>query len=295
MKDKKVALILTGGSAAGAFQIGALDYLQRTLDYKFDIITGVSVGALNASFLAQYKKGEDEKAVEDLMALWLSIKTENIHKRWFTFGKLAALWKKSLYNSEPLRKLIEENVDLERIKTSGKKLQIGTVSVDHGDYKSFDENSEDLVNAIKASAAFPLFLTPVHVSEPGTLDFDGAIREVAPLHHAIDMDADEIIFISATDFKVGNVKASEMKTLSITERFIKILHNEVVKNDVENFIKINNWVKEGKLINTDKKYIPITIIKPEGPLLKNTLEFKPSNTAKLFVEGYEAAKKALKK
>lgn len=63
MKKKKFALVLSGGGFKGAFQLGALNYISEnwqkitglSTPMKFDIIAGVSVGALNGSFLAMNK------------------------------------------------------------------------------------------------------------------------------------------------------------------------------------------------------------------------------------------------
>ena len=60
--QKKYALVLSGGGFKGAFQVGALQYLLENgirhndgtvmINPKFDFIAGVSVGALNGSFMA---------------------------------------------------------------------------------------------------------------------------------------------------------------------------------------------------------------------------------------------------
>lgn len=63
MKKKKFALVLSGGGFKGAFQLGALNFIKEnwqkitglSTPMKFDIIAGVSVGALNGSFLAMNK------------------------------------------------------------------------------------------------------------------------------------------------------------------------------------------------------------------------------------------------
>ncbi|MBI3469491.1 MAG: patatin-like phospholipase family protein, partial [Planctomycetes bacterium] len=49
----KRALVLAGGGARGAYQVGMLQELVVNQGLDFTIIRGVSVGALNAAFLAQ--------------------------------------------------------------------------------------------------------------------------------------------------------------------------------------------------------------------------------------------------
>ena len=71
-KEKKFALVLSGGGFNGAFQLGALNYLHDnwkkitglSSPMKFDIIAGVSVGAINGSMIAMNKLGT-------LNQLWL--------------------------------------------------------------------------------------------------------------------------------------------------------------------------------------------------------------------------------
>ncbi len=63
MKNKKIALVLSGGGFNGAFQVGALNYIQEnwnkitglTSPMKFDLIAGVSAGALNGALIAMNK------------------------------------------------------------------------------------------------------------------------------------------------------------------------------------------------------------------------------------------------
>lgn len=64
-KEKKYALVLSGGGFNGAFQLGAINYLNDNWEkitgkkeqMKFDLIAGVSVGSINGSLLAMNKLG----------------------------------------------------------------------------------------------------------------------------------------------------------------------------------------------------------------------------------------------
>ena len=66
MKKRKFALVLSGGGFKGAFQVGALNYLKDNWNHiapeagpmHFDIIAGVSVGALNGAMMAMGKQDE---------------------------------------------------------------------------------------------------------------------------------------------------------------------------------------------------------------------------------------------
>ncbi len=62
------ALVLSGGGAKGAYEVGALKYLLLDKETQYDIICGVSVGALNASFLSMYPLGQEKVAYQNLGA-----------------------------------------------------------------------------------------------------------------------------------------------------------------------------------------------------------------------------------
>ena len=64
------ALVLSGGAAKGAYQVGALKYLLGELELKYDAVCGTSVGAINAAFLAMFEHGKEKECIESLEKLW---------------------------------------------------------------------------------------------------------------------------------------------------------------------------------------------------------------------------------
>lgn len=96
----KRGLVLSGGGAKGAFQVGVLEYLHEKGKLDFDIVCGVSVGALNATMVAQ---GEFDRLKE----LWEGIKeSPDIYKKNSWLGII--LGKNSLNDNRPLKELIEK-------------------------------------------------------------------------------------------------------------------------------------------------------------------------------------------
>lgn len=124
---KKVALVLSGGGAKGAFQYRAEKYAREEKNYKWDIIAGVSVGALNGTMLAM-------ENYERLDELWGTIKRSDIMTGKLNFWAVFKLLfgAKSVYGNKPLRRLIQEEVDPNNIKID---LRVGTVSLQTGEYK----------------------------------------------------------------------------------------------------------------------------------------------------------------
>ena len=76
--DKGLALVLSGGGARAAYQVGFLRCLSRNFpDLNIPIITGVSAGAINAVFLANHE-GTFSEAVEALSELWFKLSFDQV-------------------------------------------------------------------------------------------------------------------------------------------------------------------------------------------------------------------------
>jgi len=117
-----LALVMTGGGARAAYQVGFLRCIARRYpDLNISIITGVSAGALNAVFLANHT-GRFRDKVEDLAAIWAALTPEQIFcvdpysiarsvLAWglrVLMGKASrAIRVRSLLDSSPLHALLE--------------------------------------------------------------------------------------------------------------------------------------------------------------------------------------------
>lgn len=94
----KYSLVLEGGGAKGAYQIGAVKALLEN-GFEFDTITGTSIGAINAAYLAQGK-------FKEIYQLWKTL----------SFADLFDL------EREQMEQLMNLNFDLDQIKYLSKKL-----------------------------------------------------------------------------------------------------------------------------------------------------------------------------
>jgi NTE family protein len=146
---KKVGLVLTGGGARAAYQVGVLQAIHTILcdaDWTpqrspFDIVCGTSAGAINATALACRADNFDE-AVQKLMAVWENFEVEQVYRadslgvlrsgaRWLSllsFGWLLRKWRahppNSLLNNTPLVSLLHRMLDLPRLDAA---LENGTL------------------------------------------------------------------------------------------------------------------------------------------------------------------------
>lgn len=203
--SKEYGIVLEGGGAKGAYQIGVWKALQE-YGVKIKGIAGVSVGALNGALICM---GDYEKAVE----IWknisysriLNVDDEEMDKlmaRRFNELNIQAVTKQSKkflvsggLDATPLRRLIEEHVDEEKVKTSDIEFIIGTFNVSN--LKELTISAKEagdgsLKDYLMASANFPLFkMEKLH----GKTYLDGGITNNVPIDMLINRGYKNIIVV----------------------------------------------------------------------------------------------------
>jgi NTE family protein len=127
--DKHCAVVLPGGGARAAYQIGVLKAISdfsASKNSPFAIICGTSAGAINAAVLASHAH-EFKHGVSRLEHFWASMKCDRVYRtdgwtvlmsglHWIATmmsGGLLKLQPKSLLDNEPLRKFLEASLHLE--------------------------------------------------------------------------------------------------------------------------------------------------------------------------------------
>lgn len=230
----EIALVMTGGGARGAYQVGLLRYLARTYpDLRFKIISGVSAGAVNAVHLAQHH-GTFLQAVEELTALWEELLPEKVFRidspslLWTVFrswmqlagGGAGKPQLRGMVDTEPLGEFITEalapvNGELSGIQYNLNRgvlssLAISTTSYTTGqsvtwvqgrDIALWERPNRRALKArigvphVMASAALPIFFPAIQIGEAWY--GDGGIRLSAPLSPALNLGAHKILAVSS--------------------------------------------------------------------------------------------------
>ena len=258
-------LVLSGGGSKGAYEAGVIASLMQNKDY--DLYAGVSVGALNAAFLAQYGPGDNILAVHDLLRLWDGMSNSKVYKNW-AIPYVSALWKPSLYDSSPLQKLVRATLK----SPLKKKLRIGATGLDSGLFKVWDETYTDIPSAVLASSAFPGLLCPIELE--GQLWTDGGVCNDAPLKLAIDAGCDEIDVILCSPLAdPSNSFKVKTTALPLTLRAISIMSDQIQRNSV--------WALQKERAN-----IKINLIAPSGILTTNPLDFNNQLIKEFIMKGF---------
>ena len=132
------ALALSGGGALGAYEGAVFMGLVNNLpleDVTYDVVVGVSAGALNTLGLSGFEPEDAENAAEFLFALWNSIPQYKAFQMW-PGGILEGLFFKSgIFDISPG---IEWVTDQFGDRTVKKKVTMAAVDADIGTYEQFD-------------------------------------------------------------------------------------------------------------------------------------------------------------
>ncbi len=288
----KVALVLSGGGAKGAFQIGAEKYAREEKGYKWDVIAGVSVGALNGAILAM----EEYRRLE---AIWKTICDNQVYTgklNLWTYIRLF-LGAKSVYGNEPLARIIEREIKPEEFKID---FRVGTVSLRTGRYTVYHHDSPDIKKAILASTVIPIIWPPMSISDECQDMVDGSLRRFSPIGDVLDMDPKEVVIINCRPRHPAPVVHEFESVLDIGVRTIAITSNEIFSSDIREFIHINRNVKEAEKVGLTLhnikgkpyKWFKCTIIEPREPL-GSMLDFSRENMERTKEKGRERAREVL--
>ena len=290
---KKTALILSGGGAKGAFQAAAEKYAREEKGYSWDIIAGVSVGALNGTMLAMGK-------YQRLWEVWNSISNDQVYTGGFNLWSIIklAFGAKSFYGNEPLWKMLQAEMDPGLVKAD---LRVGSVSLVSGDYVPFTKTEPQLAKAVLASTVMPVIWTPVDISEAYRSMVDGGVRNITPIGDVLDADPDEIVIINCSPENETPLQTPPRDVVQIGLRTLDILLNEIFRSDMDNFSRINALVKEaesqGATLHSPTsgkplKYFECKIIEPAASL-DDTLDFSQPAIQRSIHAGLERAKAVL--
>jgi NTE family protein len=230
VKRKRVALVLAGGAARGAYEVGVVQYVLEEVaaalgrELRFDILCGTSVGALNACGLAAWAH-EGKGAVRRMVDVWHGLKLDTV-VRTDVRSMLGALRLRSgdlpareggILDPSGIEKVVHDAIPFERIDqhlAAGHldALTVSTTHVQSGRTVVFvqtksgklppwsaDPTIEPRIAAIRAphalaSAAIPILFRSVRID--GEFHCDGGLRQNVPLSPARRLGADALLVIN---------------------------------------------------------------------------------------------------
>jgi len=278
------ALVLSGGGSRGAYQVGVLRKWMLEDQRDYDILCGVSVGALNVTLLSQAPLGKPEAAYTRLLSLWDQVENRRIWKHWMV-PYVGVLWNRSVLNSAPLMDWVEKETRLEDVRASGRQVRVGAVNINTEEIKLVSQESERFSDFVYASAAFPFFFRPKKIEDQEWTD--GGVRNVTPLGEAIQLGADEIdVILCSVPGQGSHWKSPRWPSgLLYVARLIDIMSTEIVLGDLKEAGLKNQLAKLGE----PYKHVKIRLQHPSKSLIDSSLNFTPGEVRRMREVGYADA------
>ena len=184
----KRALILSGGGARGAFQVGVWKYL-REINWTPDLICGTSIGAVNAAAIGS------GMSVERLIDIWKTHNRSEIYRLKVLKFLSSALYGrpfKAVLDTAPMRAMLTRHLNLEALRRSPIEIVISAVHLATGRLHLYNQDVIE-IDHLMASSAMPILFPwqPIR----GELYWDGGVMANSPLFIALERKIEEIIVV----------------------------------------------------------------------------------------------------
>lgn len=277
MKTKSCALILTGGGARAAYQVGVLkaiaELYPRNHHTPFNILCGTSAGGINITALAVYASCF-RLGVKKLDFMWRNFHTNQVYQTdmlKLSRKMLANLFSSfqadyaykpgfSLLDNSPLRELLNRHMEFERIDRNILAGAINALAITASDYSTGDSISffqsdgtqpawqrarrkgvSTVINAehLLATSAIPLLFPPCQIGQ----DYfgDGSIHQLSPLSPAIHLGAKKILVISLEQPRIRANAPRHIPNISeISGHLLDTIFTDTLNSDLERMNRINS-------------------------------------------------------
>ncbi len=299
---RRVALVLQGGGALGAYQAGVYQALHEA-DIQPDWVSGVSIGALNAALIAG---NPIERRLERLTAFWHGVTARNVWPvtpdgdvfrqmcnaasslmsatlgqpeffrprfpgPWFSApGSQGAT---SYYDTAPLRETLNELVDFDLINSSALRFSVGAVNVATGNFAYFDNTREKIrPEHIMASGALPPAFPMVRIGNDHY--WDGGLVSNTPLQYLLDHEDG----LNALVFQVDLFNARgtlPRDILEVFDRMKDILYSSRTRHNTDVFRRVHAWKTR---LRAALLKMPQELMTAEDERMLEELEHQPEMT-----------------
>ncbi|HXW73061.1 MAG TPA: patatin-like phospholipase family protein [Methylocella sp.] len=329
--NARAALVLQGGGALGAYELGAARRLYQDETFAPDIIAGVSIGAITAVLLARPARGL--KPIEALEAFWQKVTVPGLflpptlRQYASALGNPAffvprcdyyemASWT-SFYDTAPLRHTLSQLVDVQALAnpTAMPGLLVSATDVEAGEIKYFYSGDNGLsLDHILASGSLPPSFPMTTID--GKYYWDGGLFDNTPLGAVLDrldtsVKADRAIYVLnlfpnkaplPTNMQEVTVRTQNLQFANRTAEDVKMLDRV---NEVADLMQALENLQGGNPLKNNPAYkavaarhyirVPriISITRAEEVTGFGGSDFSPETIAERANEGYKQTDIAL--
>jgi NTE family protein len=302
-EEGPVGLVLAGGGARGAYELGALSVLLPVLEESGQrprVIVGTSVGALNAAYLAASAHLPASQVAEAGERIWSTTRFEQVLKPVVALGTLrrlggylaqflgvsgARLW--SLLDPAPLRATLEELIPFDQldrnvgggsladaavVATSAATSRSVVFHAGGGPHPRDDKRGIDYVRArlteehVRASAAIPFAFPAVHVSSPEPARgwyFDGGTRVNTPIKPALTLGAKRVVVVALNSLAPGPESLASEDRPDALEGMSQFLQAVLVDPLVQDVQTLAAVNQQVRTGAAEKDEIPYVVVAPQ--------------------------------
>lgn len=282
---RKVALILSGGGARGAYEVGVLSYVLDNLATlrgsppKIDIVCGTSVGAINACYLAAHL-GEPKQGILRLVDMWTALQLD--HVLGFGVAQAVSLPRVLLgggdrtigvFDVTPMAKLVEREIPWRAVARSLRRghlsaLSVSATEISTGRTVIFMQTGPEgslpttapprtiirgaLIGPTHAlaSAAIPILFPSVRIGRE--LFMDGGVRQNTPIAPALRLGATHVFAIGLSrevrSLESGGEDAKPPGAAFMLGKVLNAFLLDHVQNDMEMLARVNHLIEDGERI-----------------------------------------------
>ncbi|PIP78852.1 MAG: patatin [Gammaproteobacteria bacterium CG22_combo_CG10-13_8_21_14_all_40_8] len=297
----KIGLVLTGGGAKAAYQVGVLkaiiELTPQDHPFPFQVISGSSAGAINATVLACYAN-RYRVGMRQLENVWSHFHAHHIYLvGWAGLMANTLRWASeflrsphqsprplSLLMNSPLKKLLTNTVQFDNIQQNIHNGTLDGLSITAYSYQqrmsvSFYQSEENVqnwtrhkrrgerhnlhINHLMASSAIPMVFPAVKINR----DYygDGSVGCLSPLSPALHLGAEKLLIISTDPIKHKQLHHANINYPTMAEiagNLMDSIFTDSLASDLERLNRINETLE--------------TI--PSGRLKRNKSYLKPINS-----------------
>jgi len=306
------ALVLPGGGARGAYQVGVMRALGDILSDQstpFPIISGISAGAINAGVMASYADNF-QKGVDRLSHFWGNLHCDQVYKtgwahnlktglHWLasmTIGGLGVANPRSLFDNQPLAKLLERELRPHAIQRCIESGALRALTITASGYSTnravtFVQGSSEIRawkaprrigrptsinhNHLLASTALPLFFPARRIDNE--YYGDGGMRHTSPLGPAVKLGANKLIVIGTRDEVQDPEPSSPQDYPGLGEiggYLLDVIFMDHLNADLNHLERTNQLIKDW----------PATTPKPDDLKRVDSLVIRPSQDLRAVAE-----------